>query len=166
VYNNDVMDETTVRFRKAYWTVVHNLDTLRLRTWEDRGLTLPQLRILFSLRACPGTTTNALATSLGLTMPTVSGLVDKLVRSGLVERGQRADDRRVVPLQLTGDGQAVVGEVREGNQAYLTGLAAALGADLTPITAALERLGVAIEERPAATDAARDGGADGSAAAS
>jgi DNA-binding MarR family transcriptional regulator len=147
---NMAMDDLTERFRAAYWAVVHNLDVLRLQVWEERGLTLAQLRILFYVRAHPGTTTNALAARLGLTVATVSGLVDKLARAGLVERRQREDDRRVLPLWLTADGQAVVGEIRQGNRAYLAELAAHLGADLAPITAALEQLVEAIDRLPAA----------------
>src|SRR5260370_20023032 len=110
-------DDLELRFRRSYWALVHYVDTRRLRTWEDRGLTLPQLRVLFHLRAQPGITTNALAQQLGLTTPTVSGLVDKLARAGLVERGLRAEDRRVIPLMLTDEGVATVGAIREGNQA-------------------------------------------------
>ena len=143
------MDDLTIRFRRAYWAMVHHVDVLRLQAWEQRGLTLPQLRVLFHVRAQPGITTNALAGHLGLTAPTVSGLVDKLVRAGLVERGQRADDRRVIPLTLSAEGQAVVGEIRQGNQAYLAELADHLGGDLEPLTVALERLVGAIESLPA-----------------
>ena len=142
----------TTRFRKAYWAVVHNLDVLRLQVWEERVLTLPQLRILFYVRANPGTTTNALAARLGLTTATVSGLVDKLARAGLIERRQREDDRRVIPLYLTEEGQAVVGEIRVGHRAYLDGLAGELGDDLESITATLERLVEAIERLPAAPE--------------
>jgi len=143
------MDESIARFRKSYWAVVHNLDALRLQVWEERGVTLPQLRVLFLLRADPGLTTNALARRLGLTMPTVSGLVDKLVRAGLVERGEHPADRRVIPLRLTNDGQSAVGEIRQGNRAYLDRLAEHLGDDLAPITSSLERLVAAIEDLPA-----------------
>jgi len=152
-YNIDMTDDLTTRFRTAYWAVVHNLDALRLRTWEERGLTLPQLRILFYLRAYPETATNTLARHMGLTMPTVSGLVEKLVRAGLVERGQRADDRRVIPLCLTDDGRAAVGEIRQGNQAYVAELTDTLGDELAPTVAALERLVAAIERTPAMRDA-------------
>lgn len=142
-------DDLTVRFRTAYWAVVHNLDALRLRAWEERDLTLPQLRILFYLRAYPETATNTLARQMGLTMPTVSGLVEKLARAGLVERGQRPDDRRVIPLRLSDEGRAVVGEIRQGNRAYVAELADTLGDELAPTVAALERLVAAIERTPA-----------------
>lgn len=149
------MDDSVERFRHSYWTVIHNLDARRLRTWEEHGLTLPQLRVLFLLRAHPGLTTNSLATRLGITAATVSGLVDKLARAGLVARGQNLDDRRVIPLTLTDDGREIVGEIRQGNRAYLADLADELGPDLEPVTAALERLVAAIERRPASPEMAR-----------
>jgi DNA-binding MarR family transcriptional regulator len=142
-------DEMAARFRAAYWAVVHHVDVLRLQAWEERGLTLPQLRVLFWVRAHPGTTTNALAAQLGLSVPTISGLVDKLARAGLVERRQHPDDRRTIPLWLSAEGQAIVGEIRQGNRAYLTGLAEHLGDDLAPITATMERLVEAIDRQAA-----------------
>jgi DNA-binding MarR family transcriptional regulator len=139
------MEDIHERFRASYWTLVHYVDTLRLRAWEDQGLTLPQLRVLFQLRAQPGITTNVLARRLGLTTPTVSGLVDKLARAGLVERGRRAEDRRLVPLTLTDAGASVVGVIREGNRALLSDLSAQLGPDLERVTDALELLATTIE---------------------
>jgi DNA-binding MarR family transcriptional regulator len=139
------MNDLEQRFRTSYWTLVHYVETLRLRVWEERGLTLPQLRVLFQIRAQPGTTTNALARQLGLTAPTVSGLVDKLARAGLVARGRRSEDRRLVPLTLTEDGTATVGEIREGNRALLAALSAQLGPDLARVTEALELLASGIE---------------------
>ena len=145
------------RFRAAYWAVVHNVDVLRLRIWEERGITLPQLRVLSYLRANPGATTNALARTLGLTAPTVSGLVDKLVGAGLVMRGINLDDRRVIPLSLTDEGMGVISEIRQGSQAYLTGLAQGLGEDLEPTIQALELLVAAIDTHPAQAAIEKDG---------
>jgi DNA-binding MarR family transcriptional regulator len=139
------MSDVEERFRASYWTLVHYVDTLRLRAWEERCLTLPQLRVLFQIRRQPGITTNVLARRLGLTAPTVSGLLDKLARTGLVERGRRAEDRRVIPLNLTEEGAATVGEIREGNRALLAALAADLGPDLERVTGALELLATCVE---------------------
>lgn len=145
-------DDLTTRFRSAYWAIVHNVDALRLRQWEERGLTLPQLRMLHLLRRNPRTTTNNLAQQTGLTTATVSGLIDKLARNGLVERGRDDADRRVIPLSLTDDGETIVGEIRRGNQAYLSALASSLGDDLEPTLLALERLVAAIDALPATVE--------------
>jgi DNA-binding MarR family transcriptional regulator len=144
-----MQDDVTTRFRAAYWALIHNADALRLRVWEDYGVTLPQLRILFMLRAHPDATTSTLAKLLGLTAPTVSAQVDKLVRAGLIARGGRAEDRRVIPLALTEAGRGAVGAISQTHQTYLTNLAADLGADLVSVTAAMERLAAAIAQRPA-----------------
>ena len=140
------MEDLETRFRQSYWAVVHSMDTLRMRAWEDHGLTLPQLRILFLLRGHPAATTNALARHLGLTVPTVSGLVDKLVRSGLVQRGEREHDRRVVPLALTEEGATLTGEIRGQSRAYLSALGEALGGELASVVAALEQLAAAMDQ--------------------
>lgn len=141
-------DELLARFRSSYWVAVHSVDALRLRVWEEHGLTLPQLRVLFLLRRNPGATTNYLSGRLGITVSTVSGLVDKLVRAGLVERRHDPNDRRLVPLGLTLEGEAIAGEVREINRAYLDGVAELLGDELTQVTQSLERLAEAARRAP------------------
>ncbi len=151
MHNND-----TERFRSAYWEIVHNLDLLRLRVWEERGITLPQLRILFILRAQPGMTTNALASQLGLSAATVSGLIEKLVKAGLVERRQDPEDRRLIPLHLTDAGWEIVGEISQGNRSYLGALAEDLGDDLSTVIASMERIVAILRARPALMLAARD----------
>ncbi len=139
------MGDIEQRFRSAYWSLVHYVETLRLHVWEEQGVTLPQLRVLFKIRAQPGVTTHVLARHLGLTTATVSGLVDKLVRAGLVERGRLVADRRVIPLTLTADGAAAVGTIGEGNRALLTTLADQLGPDLERVTEMLELVAAGIE---------------------
>lgn len=42
-----------------------------------------------------------LARSLHVSMPTVSGIVDRLVRAGFLRRLPRTDDRRQVVVELT-----------------------------------------------------------------
>ncbi len=148
-YNKDMQKDLTASFQTAYWTVIHNSDALRLRVWEEHGVSLPQLRILFTLRQIPDATTSTLAKHLGLTAPTVSAQVDKLVRRSLITRGDRADDRRVIPLALTESGRDVVGAISQAHRVYLNALAGDLGADLVGITDAMELLADAIARRPA-----------------
>jgi len=98
------------------------LDPVRVREWRDLELTLTQLFVLFLLRETPGTSAGALAEELRVTPPTVTGLVDRLVRMGLVRREEDAKDRRLVRNVLTKRGEETVGEVEREGRSFLTQL--------------------------------------------
>ena len=52
-----------------------------------------------------------LAESLDVSLPNVTGLVDRMVEHGLVERVRDDDDRRVVTVAPTAAGRATVEEI-------------------------------------------------------
>ena len=58
------------------------LDPVRLQAWEELGITLAQLRILFRVRALPGADVRRIAADIGITPSAVSQQVDKLVQIG------------------------------------------------------------------------------------
>lgn len=64
-------------------------------------LTLRQLQVLASLRSAPGSTGQALAELLGVSTPTMSGIIERVASKGWVEREQDPADRRRVLLRLT-----------------------------------------------------------------
>jgi DNA-binding MarR family transcriptional regulator len=134
------MHDHVTRFRRAYWRAFRDLDSVRLRLWEQSRVTLPQLRVLFHVQRRPLVTTGELSRALGITVSTTSGLVIKLVERGLIERLTVADDRRQASLRLTDDGVALLGELSETTKAFIGEIAGVLGDDLTGVTAALERL--------------------------
>ncbi len=128
------------RFRAAYWQVMRDLDTVRLRQWEQWHITLPQLRVLYQVRRTPSITTGDLAQLLGITVSTTSGLVGKLADRGLIVRSAAPGDRRQIPLQLSPQGEALVGEMRGPSVAFLDELIRDLGAEIEGMTGMLERL--------------------------
>lgn len=69
-------------------------------------LTAPQVKALRLLHAGSCSTPAALARQLGLTPSTVTGIVDRLERGGLVERQRVEGDRRMVTIALTPAGSA------------------------------------------------------------
>jgi DNA-binding MarR family transcriptional regulator len=140
-------DDPVARFGRAYWRAFRELDSVRLRQWEEYRLTLPQLRVLHHVRRAPGVTGGELAAALGITVSTVSGLVGKLTERGLIARGTAPDDRRQIPLELTPEGLALVGALSETGQSFTAQVAASLGDDLEGVTAALERLAAAANVR-------------------
>jgi DNA-binding MarR family transcriptional regulator len=113
-------------------------------------ITLPQYRTLVVLASRGPQRTVDLAEELGVQSSTVTRTCDRLVRRGLVRRGQRAGgDRRVVWLVLTEEGKELVGEVMRRRRAELSRLAAGLRLpDPAAVAAGLTALVAAAGEDP------------------
>jgi DNA-binding MarR family transcriptional regulator len=77
---------------------------------------MSQAKLLHVVSAEPGLSLSALATRLGIGLPTCSGLVERLVEHGLVERSEDPADRRQVRVALTPTGVAQVERFRELDQ--------------------------------------------------
>jgi len=75
---------------------------------EACGVSGAQIWILSAIAETPGITVSQLGKTLSVHVSTVSNMLDKLAKAGLVERLRREDDRRVVNLHLTAEGQAVL----------------------------------------------------------
>src|SRR3954462_3196328 len=71
------------------------------------ALSLPQYRLLAFL-AHGDRAASALADRLDVSRPSITGLVDGLVKRGLVERRNSTDDRRRVDPVITTDGKAAL----------------------------------------------------------
>jgi MarR family transcriptional regulator, organic hydroperoxide resistance regulator len=82
-----------------------------------------------------------------------SRLVGSLVDAGLLERGDRAGDRRAVELSLTPRGRAAATQVRRAEAALHAWLATALSD--RDVSAAIRALRKLVEDRPAGQAIAR-----------
>lgn len=65
------------------------------------GLTGPQIGLIIGLHKNPYSTLNDMSEWLGLSKSTVSGIVDRLVRQGIVIREVPEDNRRIVQLSIS-----------------------------------------------------------------
>lgn len=119
---------------------------------ERGGLTGPQFVVLKLLLAQPpGLTASELASRFGVSASAMTGMVDRLVRSGLAERQRSQEDRRVVWVRPTEAGEQALAEAQARRrerfrQAFrrlgeeklaalvsaMEGAAAALGEDVAP----------------------------------
>jgi DNA-binding MarR family transcriptional regulator len=70
-----------------------------------RGISVPVWRVLGSLIGSTGETVTGLAECCLLQQPTMTKLLDRMVRDGLVRRAQDQRDRRVVRVALTPRGE-------------------------------------------------------------
>ena len=89
-----------------------------LRRWQDRAappapLSPRHVAALEQIRGGP-VTVGDLASRLGLTLPTVSGVLADLDRAGLVERRPDPADRRRTIVQIIPGQAALIGEWLDG----------------------------------------------------
>jgi DNA-binding MarR family transcriptional regulator len=69
-------------------------------SFQETGISLPQYRLLVELDRCPRRP-GEIAVELGVTRPTITSLVDVLVRNGMLLRVRVEGDRRGVRLETT-----------------------------------------------------------------
>ena len=89
------------------------LEGSELSVWRRRGLTLTQMRALYRINAGGAATCGEVSEHLHIQPSATTGLLSRLVQRGLVERGTRDGDRRVVEMRLTAAGRDAVGDVSE-----------------------------------------------------
>lgn len=73
--------------------------------WLALDLTMPQLKMLMCIYAHGPQRVSEIAASVGVSQAVVTGVTDRLVHRGLVERGGDPHDRRVVICSLSDEGR-------------------------------------------------------------
>ena len=97
--------------------------------WTSLSLTRAQLRILILLQQEGSAAVGQIASFLGVTLPSVTATVDRLVQQGLVRREDDPNDRRRVINRLTPEGTALLERLQEGRRARLVAALAKLTPD-------------------------------------
>lgn len=123
---HDARVETIDRiFRELTWHgQKHATQTL---TRPEIGLTMPQMVTLLAIYDRGSCRMGALADATQQSGGTLTGIVDRLIDDGLVERVRSANDRRVIEVTLTTEGRARVRQVLEARHADLEGILASFG---------------------------------------
>src|SRR5262245_4093159 len=101
---------------------------LRATMRQQRGanLSVPQSRSLWYLSRETGASLSAVAEHVGLTLPSMSKMIDGLVARRLVDRGISTRDRRRVTLALSPLGRATLRTARARAQARVATMLGAL----------------------------------------
>ncbi len=103
-----------------------NQETKRLATYS---LTLPQFFALSALEHHDSCMMREMGEELGLTLGTVTGIVDRLTREELVERYADERDRRIVMVRLTQKGALLFERIRRDRIETLSERAAGPGGE-------------------------------------
>ena len=79
--------------------------------WLHVDLTMPQLKVVLLLFLGGPTRMSVVASGLGVTLATATGVVDRLVEKELVFRQGDPNDRRVVLCHLSRNGQTLISDL-------------------------------------------------------
>lgn len=109
--------------------------------WLRTDLTMPQLKVLLTLYLDGPQTCGSLASALGLSLPTMTGILGRLERGGYLLRSRDQEDGRRVISGLSSQGDGIVERLWAAGREELAGVLAGVGArDLQTVERALEIL--------------------------
>jgi len=78
-----------------------------------RGVTQTQFLVLLAVHSYRQCSMGTLARSMRVRMPTATGIINRLVRDGLVRRSPSPEDRRLVFVELTPKGESFIRQFQD-----------------------------------------------------
>ncbi len=84
--------------------------------WIHLNLTISQLKVVLLLFITGHSRMSDIASELGVSLATATGVVDRLVERNLLIRNGDPDDRRVVLCQLSNDGEKIIRDLWQLSQ--------------------------------------------------
>lgn len=97
--------------------ITRAIDLHSKRLVKTSGLTVPQLLVMQSIRRHGKPTIGKIADEVCLSQATVTSILDRLERNELIRRERGSNDKRVVYVCLTFNGQEKLEEAPESMQA-------------------------------------------------
>ncbi|HXX59401.1 MAG TPA: MarR family transcriptional regulator [Dehalococcoidales bacterium] len=93
---------------------------LEMADWLRLKLSIGQLKSLFFISNAGSTNLGTLAAALKVTPTNTTGIVERLVKRGLITRTEDPQDRRFLLLRTTKRGEQLVSELRQHRRARMT----------------------------------------------
>lgn len=151
-------DEVLARVVAAYEALMQRVTEMHAPEFLEVAISMPQAKTLYLIAAAGELHMSELVARLGVSLSTVSGLVDRLVDAGWAVRRDDPADRRQVMVAITPDGTDFLDRFRELGSHQLRRLLDRLDdPDLALVGRALGVLRVAVDQMVAADRAALAG---------
>lgn len=99
--NDKLREEQVEKIFNINKNIQKNLRVRLEKLAKQYGLTSPQLSVIFKIYETPAITLHELSSHMRLTKSTVSGIVDRLNRQGIIVREIPKDNRRIVNLSIS-----------------------------------------------------------------
>jgi len=154
-----------------YFQILQQLNRHNIPEWLELDLTFQQMKVLYILRQTGGLTMSELSKRLGVSMPTITGIISRLVerteksvknkkggknktiekieiKEALVERKTSPEDRREVKAFLTEAGQKITEQLDELNRKVMAqALAQLTDGEMEDARAGLNHMANAVSEQ-------------------
>jgi len=108
---DDEREAAIARIMGARRRMAHLFAFTRSDPLLTANLTMPQFRLLLVLALRGGAASHDLAESMGVSLATITGIVDRLAAQNLVTRREDPRDRRVRRVELTAAGRGLVDDI-------------------------------------------------------
>lgn len=96
----------------AYLDALALAEPIQAKLWQLAELTLTQVQVMRTLLRGGPQTLGKLGQANGLSPTSVTRIVDRLEKRGLVSRRRESEDRRLVQVHLEPAGERLMGEIR------------------------------------------------------
>ncbi len=125
---------------------------------REVGLTGPQLTVIKLLETFENLSLSSLSERIRAQNSTVTGIIDRMEREGLVRRERSTTDRRVVHIRLSDKGQKLAKQIQvEPMEIFREALASLNQADLRDLLRIMNQLGKYVRAKVAAENGAEAG---------
>jgi len=122
-------DATIEGVLRDWETLMRRSSNLHTPEFLAIDVTMSQAKLLHVVASEPEARMSSLAGRLGVSLSTLSGVVDRLVEHGFLERHEDPSDRRQVMIALTAEGRSVIERFRELGSRHFRALLETLEGD-------------------------------------
>ena len=105
------MERTKIIAKEIAWLVPKLLRGLRAGFIADQQVTTSQLVTLMRIYEKGTTRVGTLSKEMRVSAPTITGIIDRLMRNGYITRTHDKQDRRAVNVELTNKGKSLIEHV-------------------------------------------------------
>lgn len=102
------MDPTIAELLKCIRRLAHTYGQHSASVKTDAGISAPQLLLMHAINDLGNVPAKALAKEISVTPGTATAILQQLEKGGLAQRARTASDRRIISVQLTDKGKAVL----------------------------------------------------------
>lgn len=113
---SELHDAVLVNLRR----IMRAADIYSRKLGKKSGLTTPQLIVLRAIDASENITVTELSRQVSLSQATVTSILNRMEKAGLVNRKRSDEDRRRVNLQVSDRGESVLSEAPQPLQEEFT----------------------------------------------